>query len=100
MSFRVVPQSLRDFAATLDGDTYATNAAAHYATTATVLDGAGEIFDVVISRHQDAIAAITASLQHLSTVVGGSARELAKSADLYEQTDARHAAQLDAIYPA
>jgi hypothetical protein len=99
MSFRVVPQSLRDFVSTLDGDTSATNTAASYAGAATALEGAEGIFGMVVERHREAITAISAALQHLSTVTSGSAQELNKSADLYEKIDLRHAAQLDAIYP-
>lgn len=99
MNFRVVPPALAELTNTVRGDAAAVRAANGYAGSATPLKHVGLLFLAVATRHQEAVAALRASLDHLESTLIGSARELGATGDSYTHMDQQNAAALDAAYP-
>ncbi|GGW96160.1 WXG100 family type VII secretion target [Streptomyces chryseus] len=100
MSFRVEPGAIDGFsklvARAADGSTQAV-AFTGNAQIDTALGGAA--WDMVAGDHDRYVSEAKKALQKAQRVLDSSARELAKSATYYRETDRGEASKLDATYP-
>jgi uncharacterized protein YukE len=100
LSFLVHPSALRIAAAQLDNDAATAQFATRYIArhSAAGWHGQGAI-NSFIGAHQDFVASLDRRLKHLADLLETSSKELVKVAMLYERTDTKSAAAMDATYP-